>query len=71
MKLVKNSLIALLLFVFLQSGFQTAAQDSGEHSHNGDLLSPYRGQDQREIKTLSDEDIQQLRTGGGWGLGAQ
>ncbi len=68
MKLVRNSLIALLLFVFLHGGFQTAAQDAGGHSHNGDLLSPYRGQDQREIKTLSDEDIRQLRSGEGWGL---
>jgi hypothetical protein len=68
MKLARNALLALLLIVFLHSGFQTAAQDAGGHSHNGDLLSPYHGQDQQEIKTLSDEDIEQLRTGGGWGL---
>ena len=64
----KNPLIVLLVILFLYSGFQLAAQDAGDHGRNENLLSPYRGQDQQEIKTLSDEDIQELRTGGGWGL---
>ena len=31
-------------------------------------LSPYAGQQHRPIKSLSDEDIAELRKGGGWGL---
>ena len=30
--------------------------------------SKYRGQEKREIKTLSNEDINELRAGAGWGL---
>jgi hypothetical protein len=30
--------------------------------------SPYAGEEQREIKSLSAEDIGELRRGGGWGL---
>jgi len=34
-----------------------------QHAH-----SPYAGEEGREIKTLSPEDIQQLKEGRGWGL---
>jgi len=30
--------------------------------------SPYAGQEERAIKSLSNEDIEELRRGGGWGL---
>jgi len=30
--------------------------------------SPYAGQEERAIKSLSNEDIDELRRGGGWGL---
>lgn len=30
--------------------------------------SPYAGQEQREIKSLSPDDISELRRGGGWGF---
>jgi hypothetical protein len=30
--------------------------------------SPYAGQEGRAIKSLSDEDVEELRRGGGWGL---
>lgn len=30
--------------------------------------SPYAGQEQRAIKSLSNEDMEELRRGGGWGL---
>ena len=30
--------------------------------------SPYAGQEDRQIKSLSNEDIAELRRGGGWGL---
>ena len=37
-------------------------------SESGQQVSPYAGQEQREIKSLSEEDIRELRRGGGWGL---
>lgn len=33
-----------------------------DHSH-----SPYAGLESREIKSLSEADLEDLRTGGGWG----
>ncbi|MBO6638484.1 MAG: hypothetical protein JJ920_15055 [Roseitalea sp.] len=35
----------------------------GEHTHG-----PYAGFEAREIKSLSQEDLDELRRGGGWGL---
>jgi len=55
-----NSLIVALLIVLLP--FPALAQ--GEHTHS----SPYAGQQLREIKSLSAEDIAELEEGGGWGL---
>ena len=40
------------------------AQEHG-HSHGN---TPYAGFETREIKSLSDQDIAELRRGGGWGL---
>lgn len=34
-----------------------------EHAH-----SPYAGMETRDIKSLSEDDIEELRRGGGWGL---
>ncbi|MEM1159295.1 MAG: hypothetical protein AAGJ28_00030 [Pseudomonadota bacterium] len=42
----------------------TYAQDHG-HNHQN---TPYAGFEAREIKSLSDQDIAELRRGGGWGL---
>lgn len=55
-----KSLIVALLTVVLP--FPALAQ--GEHMHS----SPYAGQQLREIKSLSAEDIAELEEGGGWGL---
>lgn len=38
-----------------------------DHGH-GDSSSPYAGFETREIKSLSEQDIEELRRGGGWGL---
>lgn len=38
----------------------------GGHVHG--RASPYAGQEQRLLKSLSDEDVAELRRGGGWGL---
>ncbi|MEL7115145.1 MAG: hypothetical protein AAGP08_06055, partial [Pseudomonadota bacterium] len=40
------------------------AQDHGQ----GHSDTPYAGLETREIKSLSDQDIEELRRGGGWGL---
>lgn len=40
------------------------AQDHGHDQRS----TPYAGFDEREIKSLSDQDIAELRRGGGWGL---
>ncbi|CAN7330045.1 hypothetical protein LJR098_002715 [Rhizobium sp. LjRoot98] len=55
-----KSLIVALLAVLVP--FLALAQ--GEHTHS----SPYVGQQLREIKSLSAEDLAELEKGGGWGL---
>lgn len=52
----------LLLALFMCIPFSTLAQ----HSHAGQ--TPYSGMQNRAIKSLSDNDINELRRGGGWGL---
>ena len=55
----------LLPMVALISGLPLAAL--GQHNHGGHA-TPYAGLETRAIKSLSDEDIAELRRGGGWGL---
>ena len=57
---MKSLLLALPLFL----PFLTAQAAETGHSHT----SPYAGQETRLIKSLSPEDIAELRRGGGWGL---
>jgi Spy/CpxP family protein refolding chaperone len=45
--------------------FAAAAPHQG---HHGGHASPYAGQERREIKSLSPDDIAELQRGGGWGL---
>ena len=52
----------LLLALFMYMPLSTLAQ----HSHAGQ--TPYAGMQNRAIKSLSDNDINELRRGGGWGL---
>ena len=52
----------LLLALLMCMPFLTLAQ----HNHAG--LTPYTGMQNRAIKSLSDNDINELRRGGGWGL---
>jgi hypothetical protein len=42
----------------------TAVAQQAHHDHN----SAYVGEEVRSIKSLSDDDISELRRGGGWGL---
>ena len=54
--------IALLLTLAICMPASTLAQ----HSHGAQ--TPYSGMQDRAIKSLSDNDIKELRRGGGWGL---
>ena len=54
---------ALLILALLLSAFAAQANE-GASSHH----SKYAGQQSRAIKSLSAEDIAELRRGGGWGL---
>lgn len=49
-----------LLFMLLAS---SSLASTAHHHH-----SPYAGFEDREIKSLSQDDIEELRRGGGWGL---
>lgn len=54
---MQHQLFALLLL--------TAAPAAAQHDHH---TSPYVGEETRAIKSLSADDIGELRRGGGWGL---
>ena len=53
----------LLVLPMLMLGFAAQAGDT-QHSQ----VSKYTGQENRTIKSLSPEDIAELKRGGGWGL---
>jgi hypothetical protein len=61
-------LLVAVCLLLLSANLPSAAQDAGGHDHAADLVSPYAGQEVREIRTLSEEDIRQLQNGEGWGL---
>jgi hypothetical protein len=54
----------LTVLVLVGSLLLAAAAGAQEHHH----VSPYAGETGRAIKSLSAEDIAELRRGGGWGL---
>ncbi|MDN3721981.1 hypothetical protein QW131_29390 [Roseibium salinum] len=51
----------------LPAGGALAQGHGHEHSHKN-AGAPYSGLQTRDIKSLSPEDIEELRRGGGWGL---
>ncbi|BDW97808.1 hypothetical protein MACH10_34930 [Thalassospira tepidiphila] len=44
------------------------AQHGGNRTEDENTPSPYVGQQHRPVKSLSAEDLVELRKGGGWGL---
>lgn len=54
----------LLLALALLLPASTIAQ----HNHGAQTQTPYAGMQNRAIKSLSENDINELRRGGGWGL---
>ena len=58
---MKTKVTTLALVLMLITTYTFAASD---HSHK----SKYAGEENREIKSLSETDIEELKTGKGWGL---
>ena len=58
---MKTKVTILFLILMLTSLSTVSAAD---HSHK----SKYAGEEEREIKSLSDSDIEELQNGKGWGL---
>lgn len=59
-----RSLCAIIVLVLLGgSNSGAVAQHAPGHQGHG----PYAGMERREVKSLSDNDIAELRRGGGWG----
>jgi Spy/CpxP family protein refolding chaperone len=57
---VKSSIFLLALVIY------TPLSALAQHNHG--VQTPYAGMQSRAIKSLSDNDIKELRRGGGWGL---
>jgi Spy/CpxP family protein refolding chaperone len=53
-------LVALAFFI--------PASTIAQHNHGAQTQTPYAGIQKRAIKSLSDNDVNELRRGGGWGL---
>ena len=53
--------ISIVLTLLALSGAASGQAPHGKHS-------PYAGEESRAVKSLSPEDIAELRRGGGWGL---
>jgi hypothetical protein len=56
---IKATILFLILVLIPMSSFSAA-----DHSHK----SKYAGEEKREIKSLSETDIEELKNGKGWGL---
>lgn len=59
-----KKLTLIMLSPFLVFAATAPSQLSAQHAHP----SPYAGQQLRDIKSLSAEDIAELQRGGGWGM---
>ena len=64
---MKKAILLSIAIVVLPTATVQAEKQSG-HAASGNHAMPYAGQDRREIKTLSEKDIDDLRNGRGWGL---
>jgi len=60
----KTALIGLPLSLLLS----ISVTDAKNNEHNHQHLSPYAAEADRQVKSLSEADIQELERGGGWGL---
>lgn len=60
--------VSLATAAMLMSGAWAAGQHGQHAGHGKHAASPYAGQEKRSIKSLSPQDIDDLRNGRGWGL---
>lgn len=60
---MRHAAIAIAVAILPAASFSTAAAADSPAT-----ISPYAGQENRPIKSLSAEDLAELRRGGGWGL---
>lgn len=60
-------MVSRLTLAFLSGMIMVSASLAQQHSH-GEAATPYAGLQSRQIKSLSEDDIAQLRRGAGWGL---
>lgn len=65
MHLDKSRVIALAILASCTLPSDAPAQS---HTHDHSSSKPYAGLESRQIKSLSEEDIAQIRAGSGWGL---
>jgi Spy/CpxP family protein refolding chaperone len=67
---VAVAVFAAVLAILAAMQNTTIFADLGQivHAHGGKTASPYAGFETREIKSLSQSDIDELRRGAGWGL---
>jgi hypothetical protein len=59
------------MLLFFSLSLLMAGMASAQHAGHGpgsNVAGQYAGEETRAIKSLSDEDIAELRQGGGWGL---
>jgi hypothetical protein len=61
-------LLALCLALPVTSVVAQHAQHNHANANAAPTTTPYAGMQKRAIKSLSDNDLQELRRGGGWGL---
>ena len=59
---MKNKVISSVFLLLVLIPFSAYSASNDSH------ISKYAGQEKREIKSLSEVDIEELKTGGGWGL---
>lgn len=59
---MKRKIFILSAFIFLFVPFSSYASSDSPHK------SKYAGEERREIKSLSESDIEELKNGRGWGL---
>ncbi len=55
-------------YLLLALALLIPASTIAQHNHGAQTQTPYAGMQNRAIKSLSDNDINELRRGGGWGL---
>ena len=60
---MRRAAIAIAVAILPAASFAT-----GSAADSPATISPYAGQENRPIKSLSAEDLAELRRGGGWGL---